>query len=202
MQQISQNPNTLDVITVHRTDRTVAFIDGANMWATGKSLEFDFDYKSLLKLLQDKFNLISALYYSAVKIDPTRSDDHIAIRPILDWLSYNGFVVVEKPAKVITDSEGRIIKTKGNMDVEIAVHAMEAANYATIILLFTGDGDFTELVKALQRKGVRVIVFSSLLTKNPMIADELRRQANHFVEMNTLREVIGRKPKTYENSEI
>ncbi len=199
--QSAQNPNTLDVIAVHKTDRTVAFFDGANMWATGKSLEFDFDYKSLLGLLQDKFNLISALYYSAVKIDPTRSDDHVAIRPILDWLSYNGFVVVEKPAKVLTDSSGNVIKIKGNMDVEIAVHAMEAANYATIILLFTGDGDFTELVRALQRKGVRVIVFSSIQTKNPMIADELRRQANHFVELNTLREVIGRRLRTDESNE-
>jgi hypothetical protein len=73
------------------------------------------------------------------------------IRPLVDWLNYNGFAIVTKPAKEFTDSAGRR-KVKGNMDIELAVNAMEMAPHVDHIVLFSGDGDFKPLVEALQRR--------------------------------------------------
>ena len=182
--------NTFENISIRLSDETVILIDGANFWSTCKNLGFDIDYKALLKLLQGHFNLVYVAYYTATVTD---SDNVTKIRPILDWLSYNGYRVVEKPAKVIRNREsGEVTKIKGNMDVEIAIDAIEAANYVKNIVLFTGDGDFTALLRALQRKGVRVIVVSSTKTPVVMIADELRRQADFFVELETIRDAIER----------
>ena len=109
----------------------------------------------------------------------------------MDWLHYNGFTMVTKPAKEYTDSMGRR-KVKGNMDIELAVDAMELAPYVDHVVLFSGDGDFRPLVEALQRKGVRVSVVSTIRSQPPMIADELRRQADNFIELDELRDVVGR----------
>ena len=161
-------------------ERTMAFIDGANFFATAKQLGFDVDYSLLLHVLKKDFRLIRVNYYTAVYED---EDSHIKIRPLIDWLSYNGYTVISKPAKVLTTKDGET-KIKGNMDVEIAVHALEAASYADHILLFTGDGDFAELVVSLQRKGVRVTVISSIKIRPPMCADLLRKQADHFIDLD------------------
>lgn len=193
------NGNTLEDVRIARSDNpTIALIDGANFWATCKNLDFVVDYKALLNLLHERFDLIRVVYYTATVTD---EDNITKIRPILDWLSYNGYGIVEKPAKIIRNkATGDITKIKGNMDIEIAVDAMEAATYAKVIILFTGDGDFAELVRALQRKGVRVIVVSSMTTTSVMIADELRRQADFFVEVATMRDTIERKSENEEES--
>jgi uncharacterized LabA/DUF88 family protein len=99
--------------------------------------------------------------------------------------------MVTKPAKEFTDSLGRR-KVKGNMDIELAVDAMELAPYLDHAVIFSGDGDFRPLIEALQRKGVRVSVVSTIRSQPPMIADELRRQADNFIELDELRDVIGR----------
>ncbi|MEM6409868.1 MAG: NYN domain-containing protein, partial [Pseudomonadota bacterium] len=116
------------------------------------------------------------------------------IRPLVDWLHYNGFTMVTKPAKEFIDSQGRR-KIKGNMDIELAVNAMETADHVDHIVLFSGDGDFRPLVEALQRKGVRVSVVSTIRSQPPMIADDLRRQADNFIELDELKDVIGRPPR-------
>lgn len=191
MSNANTTTNMLEDVVVRAGDETVVLIDGANFWSTCKNLGFDIDYKALLELLRKHFNIIRVSYYTATLTD---SENVTKIRPILDWLSYNGYKVVEKPAKVIRDREtGQITKIKGNMDIEIAIDALDAAEYAKVIILFTGDGDFTELVRALQRKGVRVIVVSSMKTTAIMIADDLRRQADFFVEVSTMREIIARQ---------
>jgi len=169
--------------------RAVVIIDGANFFATAKQLNFDVDYSLLLKVLHNDFNLIRANYYTAVYED---EDSHSKIRPLVDWLSYNGFVVITKPAKLLTNKDGET-KIKGNMDVEMAVHALDAATYATDIVLFTGDGDFEELIIALQRKGVRVTIVSSVQTRPPMCADALRKQADKFIDLADWRERLLRK---------
>ena len=81
---------------------------------------------------------------------------------------------------------------KGNMDIELTVNAMELAPHVDHIVLFSGDGDFRPLVESLQRQGVRVSVVSTVRSQPPMIADELRRQADNFIELEGLRDVVGR----------
>jgi uncharacterized LabA/DUF88 family protein len=170
-------------------DRIALFIDGANLYATAKSLGFDIDYKRLLREFQGKGKLIRAFYYTAL----VEEQEYSSIRPLIDWLDYNGYAVVTKPTKEFVDSMGRR-KVKGNMDIELAVDAMEMAEHLDEIVLFSGDGDFRSLVEALQRKGVRVSVVSTITTQPPMVADELRRQADEFIDLVHLISKIGRDP--------
>jgi uncharacterized LabA/DUF88 family protein len=163
------------------------FIDGANLYATAKALGFDIDYKRLLREFQSRGTLLRAFYYTAIIED----QEYTSIRPLVDWLNYNGYSVVTKATKEFTDASGRR-KLKGNMDIELAVDAMELAEHVDQIVLFSGDGDFRSLVEAVQRRGVRVTVISTLSSQPPMIADELRRQADIFIDLVELRSKIGR----------
>jgi uncharacterized LabA/DUF88 family protein len=169
--------------------RIALFIDGANLYATAKTLGFDVDYKRLLKEFHARGELLRAFYYTAVIEDQEFS----SIRPLVDWLDYNGFTVVTKATKEFVDSSGRR-KVKGNMDIELAVDAMELAEHIDEMILFSGDGDFRSLVEAVQRRGVRVTVISTISSHPPMIADELRREADVFIDLVTLQSKIGRDP--------
>ena len=171
------------------TERIALFIDGANLYATAKSLGFDIDYKRLLQMFRGKGQLVRALYYTALIED----QEYSSIRPLIDWLDYNGYTMVTKPTKEFTDSTGRR-KIKGNMDIELAVDAMELAEHLDHVVLFSGDGDFRSLVEALQQKGKRVSVVSTLQTQPPMVADELRRQADQFIDLDDLQPQIARDP--------
>ncbi|MDO8878290.1 MAG: NYN domain-containing protein [Pseudolabrys sp.] len=170
-------------------EKIALFIDGANLYATAKSLGFDIDYKKLLGEFQSRGYLLRAFYYTAV-IEDT---EYSSIRPLIDWLDYNGYSVVTKATKEFVDQTGRR-KVKGNMDIELAVDAMEMASTIDHMVLFSGDGDFRSLVEAVQRKGVRVTVISTVTTQPPMVADELRRQADVFTDIITLRNKVGRDP--------
>jgi uncharacterized LabA/DUF88 family protein len=169
--------------------RIALFIDGANLHAATRTLGFDIDYKRLLNEFQSRGTLLRAFYYTVLVEDQEFS----SIRPLLDWLDYNGYTVVTKPTKEFVDSSGRR-KVKGNMDIELAVDAMELAGELDEMILFSGDGDFRSLVEALQRRGVRVTVVSTIASQPPMIADELRRQADVFADLIELRAKIGRDP--------
>lgn len=171
----------------YKDERLALFIDGANLFAAGKALGFDIDYKLLRQEFMRRGKLLRAFYYTAL----LESEDYSPIRPLVDWLQYNGYTMVTKPAKEYTDSAGRR-KVKGNMDIELAVNAMELAHRLDHAVLFSGDGDFKPLVEALQRAGVRVSVVSTIRSQPPMIADDLRRQADNFIELDELREVVGR----------
>jgi uncharacterized LabA/DUF88 family protein len=169
------------------TERVALFIDGANLYATAKSLGFDIDYKRLLRLFRTKGHLVRALYYTALADD----QEYSSIRPLVDWLDYNGFSMVTKPSKEFVDGSGRR-KIKGNMDIELAVDAMRLAEALDHIVIFSGDGDFRSLVAALQQMGKRVSVVSTLQTQPPMIADELRRQADQFLDLADLEKEVAR----------
>ncbi len=175
-------------------ERVALFIDGANLYATARTLNFDIDYKKLQQLFANKCNLIRAFYYTALIED----QEYSPIRPLVDWLDYNGYTMVTKPAKEFTDAAGRR-KIKGNMDVELAIDVMEMAQHLDHIVLFSGDGDFRRLVEAVQRKGVRVTVVSTVKTQPSMIADELRRQGDHFIDLLDLRREIERG-HSYDNA--
>jgi uncharacterized LabA/DUF88 family protein len=170
-------------------DKIALFIDGANLYATAKALGFDIDYKRLLGEFQGRGTLLRAFYYTAVIEDQEFS----SIRPLIDWLDYNGYTVVTKATKEFVDAYGRR-KVKGKMDIELAVDAMELTGHVDQIVLFSGDGDFRSLVEALQRRGVRVTVVSTIASQPPMIADELRRQADVFTDLAELQSRVARTP--------
>ena len=172
-----------------QSEKIALFIDGANLYATAKSLVFDIDYNKLLREFQSRGYLLRAFYYTAVIED----QEYSSIRPLIDWLDYNGYTVVTKATKEFVDQTGRR-KVKGNMDIELAVDAMEMAPHIDQMVLFSGDGDFTRLVEAVQRRGVRVTVASTVSTQPPMVADELRRQADVFLDIAELQSKIGRDP--------
>ena len=174
----------------YRDERLALFIDGSNLYAAAKALGFDIDYKLLRSEFMQRGKLLRAYYYTAL----LENDDYSPIRPLVDWLHYNGFTMVTKPAKEFTDSQGRR-KVKGNMDIELTVDALETAPHVDHIVIFSGDGDFRPLVEALQRKGCRVSVVSTIRSHPPMIADDLRRQADNFIELDELKDVVGRPPR-------
>ncbi len=179
---------------LYKDERTALFIDGANLYATSKALGFDIDYKKMLNLFRSQSRLIRALYYTAISDD----QEYSSIRPLIDWLDYNGYSMVTKPTKEFTDSSGRR-KIKGNMDIELTVDAMELADNLDHIVLFSGDGDFKPLVAALQRKGKRVSVISTLQTNPPMVADELRRQSDQFIDLQTIEKGLSRESSSPTN---
>jgi uncharacterized LabA/DUF88 family protein len=181
-------------------ERIALFIDGANLYSAARALGFDIDYKRLLGLFAAEAQLVRAFYYTALLED----QEYSPVRPLIDWLDYNGFTMVTKPAKEYTEAMGRR-KIKGNMDIEIAVDAMEMAPHIGHLVLFSGDGDFRRLVEAIQRRGVRVTVVSTFRSSPPMVADELRRQADVFVELQDLMPKIirnDRPPPRTDRSEM
>lgn len=174
---------------MQNTPKIALFIDGANFYATTKALGLEIDYKRLLKEFQTLGYVMRAFYYTALIED----QEYSSIRPLIDWLDYNGYRVVTKPTKEFVDSMGRR-KVKGNMDIELAIDALELAPHIDQMVLFSGDGDFRSLVEAMQRRGVRVTVVSTISTQPPMIADELRRQVDEFIDLAHLATRIGRDP--------
>ena len=184
-------------MTFYPNERIGLFIDGSNLYAAARALGFDIDYKNLLKVFKEQGRLVRANYYTALVDD----QDYSPIRPLVDWLDYNGYTMVTKPTKEFTDQAGRR-KIKGNMDIELAVDVMEMAEHLDHILLFSGDGDFRRLVEVIQRKGRRVTVVSTVKSNPPMVADELRRQADCFIELNELRAQIERKPGQSDHPDV
>lgn len=176
-------------MSIDPREKVVLFIDGANLYATSKAIGIDIDYRRLLSEFSTKSYLLRAYYYTALVED----QEYSSIRPLIDWLDYNGFTVVTKPAKEFTDAGGRR-KIKGSMDIELTVDAIDMAPYYDHFVLFSGDGDFTALVAALQRRGKRVTVASTLATSTPMISDDLRRQADFFLDVAELAKTVGRAP--------
>jgi uncharacterized LabA/DUF88 family protein len=174
---------------MHSNDRIALFIDGANLYATAKALGFDIDYRRLLKEFESRGYLVRAFYYTALIED----QEYSSIRPLIDWLDYNGYRVVTKPTKEFVDSTGRR-KVKGNMDIELAIDALELAPHISHMVLFSGDGDFRSLVEAVQRRGVKVSVVSTISSQPPMLADELRRQADEFIDIAHMVGKVGRNP--------
>jgi len=175
-------------VNFYEEEKIALFIDGANLYSTARALGFDVDYRKLLDTFADQARLVRAFYYTALFDD----QEYSPIRPLVDWLDYNGYTLVTKPLKEFTDSTGRR-KIKGNMDIELAIDMMEMADKLDHIVLFSGDGDFRRLVEAVQRKGVRVTVISTIRTSPPMIADELRRQADNFVDLVELQDLVQRE---------
>jgi uncharacterized LabA/DUF88 family protein len=170
-------------------ERTALFIDGANLYSASRNLGFDVDYRNLLEYFRKQTHLVRAYYYAAI----LETEEYSPLKPLTDWLAYNGYTLVTKPAKEFTDATGRR-RVKGNMDIELAIDMLELAPKLDHVVLFSGDSDFRRLIEAVQRRGVRVSVVSSIRTSPPMIADELRRQADEFLELSEIAPEFTRRP--------
>lgn len=173
---------------LRNNEKTAIFIDGANLYAASRALGFDVDYRRLIAAFEHS-NLIRAFYYSAL-LD---SEEYSPLKPLTDWLAYNGYILVTKPAKEYIDSAGKR-RIKGNMSIELAIDMLEIAPYIEHAVLFSGDSEFRRLVEAVQRRGVRVSVVSTTKSATPMIADDLRRQADQFVELASIVAKLVRPP--------
>ncbi|MEM8785031.1 MAG: NYN domain-containing protein [Pseudomonadota bacterium] len=185
-----------DRLGFYPSEKIALFIDGSNLYAAARSLGFDIDYKRLLDLFSTRGMLVRAFYYTALVED----QEYSPIRPLVDWLDYNGFMMVTKPTKEFTDASGRR-KIKGNMDIELAVDVLDMVPHVDHVVIFSGDGDFRRLVESVQRKGRRVTIVSTVRSQPPMVADELRRQADQFIELDALRNYIGREGGPSESQE-
>ncbi len=183
-------------MTNHPDDRIALFIDGANLYSAARALNCDLDFKKLTERFTGESRLVRAYYYTAV----VEGEEFSPIRPLVDWLDYNGFTVVTKPVKRYVDAQGHS-RTKGNMDIEIAVDMLELAPRLDHVVLFSGDGDFRRLAQAMQAKGVRVTVVSTVKSQPPQIADDLRRQADAFIDLADIINEIG-KPKAPMNQGV
>jgi uncharacterized LabA/DUF88 family protein len=170
------------------SERMAVFIDGANLYAASRTLGFDVDYKALLGYFRRQGHLIRAYYYTAL----LETDEYSPLRPLVDWLGYNGYAVVTKPAKEFTDAMGRR-RVKGSVDMEMAVDVLELSPHLDHVVLFSGDGDLRRLVEAVQRRGLRVTVVSTIRTQPAMIADELRRQADIFLDLAEIADQVTRR---------
>jgi uncharacterized LabA/DUF88 family protein len=179
--------DSISQIPFYPEEKLALFIDGSNLYAAAKALDFDIDYRLLLSWASEQGRLVRAFYYTAL----LENEEYSPLRPLVDWLDYNGYTMVTKPTKEFIDSQGRR-KIKGNMDIELAIDMMEMADHVDHIMLFSGDGDFRRLIEACQRKGVRVTVVSTVKSSPPMVADELRRQADHFLDLTVLAKDIQR----------
>jgi uncharacterized LabA/DUF88 family protein len=170
-----------------RQKTTAILVDGSNLHATYEALGLtSVDFKRVLQYFEG--TILHAGYFTAL---PPKSEVS-TLRPMVDYLEYNGWTIYQKEWKEFTDGDGNR-KVKGNMDVEISVMAKELAPYVTHMVLFTGDGDFRFLVDAVQRSNrVHVTVVSSIKTRPAMCADILRRQADAFIDLVDLHPHIGR----------
>lgn len=174
-------------MTFYPTDKIALFIDGPNLYSAARGLNIDMDYRKLLDEFKKRGVLIRAYYYTAIAED----DDYSPIRPLVDWLDYNGFTLVTKPARAYTDAQGRK-RWRGDMKIEMAVDILTMADHADHIVLFSGDGDFSRLVEAVQAKGARVTVVSTVKSQPPLASDDLRRRADDFIDLDDLANLVGR----------
>jgi len=174
---------------MRENEKTALFIDGANLYKSARSLGFDMDYKSLLSKSRDSSQFIRAYYYTAMQEE--RGQDFSPLRPLVDWLDYNGYALVTKTSREFTDTQGKR-HFKGSIDIELTVDLLTLASQIDHAIIFSGNGDFRRAIEAAQTLGVRVTVISTMKSSPPMASDELRRQADRFIDLVDLEKEIGR----------
>lgn len=173
------------------TERLALFIDGARLYGAAKGLHFSIDYKKMLELFARRGILVRAYYYAALADEQEFSPQ----RPVMDWLGYNGYSVITKQMREFSDFQGRR-RIKSNIDIELATDVMVMSASVDHIVIFSGDSDLRYLVEAVQRQGKRVSVVSTIRASPPMMADDLRRQADYFIELDDIKSEISREPKS------
>lgn len=175
----------------------LVLIDGSNLYESARATGIRIDYKRLLALMNEDGTLLRSYYFTALRDKSIQAP----LRATVDWLSHNGYVCVTKATKEWDEPVTRfneqgvqvtemVRKIKGNVDVDIVTYAFKCAHLVQEIYLFSGDGDFTIMVKELQeRYALKVFVVSSI----GLVSTELRRQADKFIDLSNLRSDIGKE---------
>lgn len=177
-------------------ERLALFIDGPNFHTATKALGWPVDYIVMQQHFAKWGQLLRSIYYTAIR----ETTDYNAVKPLTDFLVYNRYTVVSKPVKEMTDYSTGALTLKGNMDVEITIDMIKLAPHLDHLVLFSGDGDFSALVEELQGLGKRVSVVATLKAIPNITSDQLRRQADNFIELDDLRSAIERAPKVHHNN--
>lgn len=185
----SSSLTVANVLGLYEDEKTAFFIDGANLYKAARSLNFDMDYKVLIDAAKNSCRLVRAYYYTTIQED--READYSPLRPLIDWLDYNGYSMVTKVTREFVDSTGKR-RFKGSTDIELVVDVMRLADKLDHIIIFSGNGDFARAVDAVKNMGVRVTVVSTVKSTPPMVSDDMRRSADTFVELENLKECSGR----------
>lgn len=172
----------------YKEERLALFIDGANLHGAARAHGFDIDFRRFFYLFARKGRLVRAFYYTTV----IENQELSSLRPLIDWLDYNSYTVLTKPVRDYTDSHDRL-RVKSTIHVDLAIDALGMADHVDHIILVSGDGEYQRLVATIQRKGVRVTIVSTLQSNPPMVSDELRRQADGFLEVVDLVPEIQRQ---------
>lgn len=175
---------------LYKDERTALFIDGTSLYKSARNLGFDIDYRNLLATTRNASRLLRASYYTTIQED--RDQDYSPLRPLVDWLEYNGYTMTTKVMRDTPEQNGRK-RFRVNTDVELAVDMVLLSSRLDHIVLFSGNGDFRRAIEAVQEKGVRVTAVSTVRSSTPMASDDLRRQADVFIDLADLEGVIGRR---------
>lgn len=199
MTPILHDKDLQNLLRIRPSQRTALFIDGANLYAAIRTIGFSMDFDKLLQVFEDNSDLVRAYYYASM-LNDSRMTEQDPMRGLISYLSHNGYTTIVKTSKTYVDDTGRP-RLKGNVDVDLTVGLLQAARFIEHAILFSGDGDFKPAVEAVQNQGVRVTVISTSRTSPPMIADELWRQCDRFVDLEVLIPNITRQRiSDYDNS--
>ncbi|MGR4000672.1 MAG: NYN domain-containing protein [Alphaproteobacteria bacterium] len=177
------------MVKFYPQERIALFIDGVNSHITARELGFDIDFRKLHGLFSGQGRLIRCFYYTTIHED----QNFMPLKPLIDWLDYNGYTMTTRTVRDYGGEQGGRAPKRYSMDVDLAVDMMEIAPHLDHIVLFSGAGGFRRLVEAVQRRGIRVTVVSTVATQPPMIADDLRRQADNFLDLSRIRGKIARE---------
>ena len=172
------------------------FFDGANTQMAAKALSFEIDYKKLRDGFAERCNVLRSYYFQATP--PDGYENYAYVKPLTDFLSYNNYHLITKPFRQFKDADG-VVRGKGNMDIEIAIQMMKSMNKADYLFLFSGDGDFKPLLEECQLNGhAQIVVVSTLHSEPPVVSDELRKQADHYIDWANLEPVVKLNPRNNE----
>lgn len=166
------------------TERIGLFIDGISLQHAANVLQMKLDFKRLLQLFQQRGHLVGANYYSVIPPQPAAD----TAKPLLDWLSYNGFNVLARSSPHAGDAENIL-----SLAVDISVDAMQRAAHLDHVVLISACRELQSLICALKTMGRRVSVVSTM--RGHSTPDELRRHADIFLDLEELRPIIAAEPK-------
>lgn len=176
----------------YNTERIGLFIDGYSLYQTVRAMDLRIDYKALRDLFASKGRLNRVQYFATVNDhDP---DEFNPQRKTFDWLQYNGFDVQTIQTRSFTGSDGEI-QYRGNASVLMTCYALKHAEHLDHVVILTGNADFAPLITALQERGTRVTMVSTI-KNGSLCSDQLRRSADDFIDLEDLRQQISKPAST------
>lgn len=176
----------------HQDERLAIFIDGQHLFSASRNLGFDVDYRNFLECFRKKGKVIRAYYY-AVHVD---NGEYSPLKPLTDWLAYNGYALSMRTTTEHTDSQGR--RRIPHTDLEMLADMFGIADHVDHMVIVTGNGGYCRGVSLIQQRGVRVSVLSSIKTDSPMLSDDLRRTCDQFIELQEIKSEftrVNREPR-------